>query len=111
MVVKQSNRREFLKTSGAAAAAALSWNASSYAAIVGANDRVRVGLIGPGDRAKGALVPAFVDNAKDLNFELGIRYGQFTSNDYKGIKVWKGVIRSNSVKFKFKQCDLNETGK
>jgi predicted dehydrogenase len=70
MPLEDTNRRNFLKLSAAAAAAAVSWNASSYAAIAGANDRVRVGLIGPGDRAKGALVPAFQDHAKEMNFEF-----------------------------------------
>jgi predicted dehydrogenase len=37
---------------------------------VGANDRVRVALIGAGDRAKQSLVPAFQDHAKELNFEF-----------------------------------------
>jgi predicted dehydrogenase len=71
MKLEDQNRRDFLKIGATAlAGAAVPWSASSYAAIVGANDRVRVGLIGPGDRAKGALVPAFLDNAKDLNFEF-----------------------------------------
>jgi predicted dehydrogenase len=71
VIFEDKNRRDFLKTGGAAlAATAVSWNASSYAAITGANDRVRVGLIGPGDRAKGALVPAFQEHAKELNFEF-----------------------------------------
>jgi predicted dehydrogenase len=52
------------------AGAAVPWTATSYAAIAGANDRVRVGLIGAGDRAKGALVPAFQEHAKELNFEF-----------------------------------------
>jgi predicted dehydrogenase len=71
MKLEEQNRRDFLKLGSAAlAATAVPWSASSYAAIVGANDRVRVGLIGPGDRAKGALVPAFLDHAKELNFEF-----------------------------------------
>ena len=36
----------------ALAATAVSWNAKSYAAVVGANDRVKVGVIGCGDRMK-----------------------------------------------------------
>src|ERR1700760_2440944 len=52
------------------AATALPRTARSYAAIAGANDRVRVGLIGPGDRAKSSLVPAFLDHSKELNFEF-----------------------------------------
>jgi len=71
MVFKASNRREFLKAgSGALAAAALSWNASSYASILGANDRVKVGVIGCGDRMKSSLIPAFQEHAKEMNFEF-----------------------------------------
>ncbi|MGA2536373.1 MAG: Gfo/Idh/MocA family oxidoreductase, partial [Terracidiphilus sp.] len=65
------DRREFLKLSGAAVAAgAASFSASSYGSILGANDRVRVGVIGCGDRMKSSLIPAFQENAKDMNFEL-----------------------------------------
>jgi predicted dehydrogenase len=71
MTYVTGNRRQFLKTGGAAlAASAVSWNASSYAAIPGANDRVRVGVIGCGDRMKGALIPAFQENAREMNFEF-----------------------------------------
>jgi predicted dehydrogenase len=66
-----NDRREFLKMGGAAlATTAVSWNATSYAAIVGANDRVKVGVIGCGDRMKQALIPAFTQNKKDMNFEF-----------------------------------------
>ncbi len=41
MAIEGNNRREFLRTGGAAlAATTVSWSASSYASIVGANDRV-----------------------------------------------------------------------
>src|ERR1700733_1836351 len=71
MALQENNRREFLKMGGAAlAATAVSWNATSYASIVGANDRVKVGVIGCGDRMKGALIPAFVEHAKEMNFEF-----------------------------------------
>ena len=71
MPFENSNRREFLKAGGVAlAATAVSWNARSYAAIVGANDRVRVGVVGCGDRMKGALIPAFLQNSKDMNFQF-----------------------------------------
>ena len=71
MAFKNSNRREFVKAGSAAlAATAVSWNASSYAAILGANDRVRVGVVGCGDRMKGALIPAFLQHAKEMNFEF-----------------------------------------
>jgi predicted dehydrogenase len=71
MTLRNNNRREFLKASSAAAAAtAISWSASSYAAIVGANDRVRVGVVGCGDRMKQALIPAFSQHAKEMNFQF-----------------------------------------
>jgi predicted dehydrogenase len=71
MDLKASNRREFLKAGSAAlAATTVSWNAKSYAAVVGANDRVRVGIIGCGDRMKGGDLPAFHQNAKDMNFQI-----------------------------------------
>ena len=64
-------RRDFVKAGGVAlAAAAVSWNAKSYAAIAGANDRVRVGVVGCGDRMKGALIPAFLQHAQEMNFEF-----------------------------------------
>jgi len=71
MAIEGNNRREFLRTGGAAlAATTVSWSASSYASIVGANDRVRVGVVGCGDRMKSSLIPAFQEHCKELNFEL-----------------------------------------
>src|ERR1700733_3597292 len=71
METNQNNRREFLKAGGAAlAATAVSWNAKSYAQIAGANDRVKVGIVGCGDRMRGGDLPAFYQHAKDMNFEI-----------------------------------------
>jgi predicted dehydrogenase len=64
-------RREFLKVAGTGlAGAAIASDASSYASIVGANDRVRVGVVGFSDRFRQALVPAFMTHAKEMNFEF-----------------------------------------
>jgi predicted dehydrogenase len=69
--MQNSNRRDFLKVSGAAmAATAVTWSARSYAAILGANDRVRVGVVGCGDRMRQGDLPAFQQSAKDLNFQI-----------------------------------------
>jgi predicted dehydrogenase len=69
--MQHGNRRDFLKAGSAAlAATAVSWNASSYAGILGANDRVRVGIVGCGDRMKQSLIPSFQEHAKEMNFEL-----------------------------------------
>jgi predicted dehydrogenase len=70
MASNGNSRRDFIKTSMAGAAGiAISSRASSYARILGANDRVRVAIVGPGDRARDALIPAFLGLAGELNFE------------------------------------------
>ena len=61
------NRRDFLKTTSLAGLG-MSFSASSYARILGANDRVRVGIIGFSDRFRESLAPSFINHAKDLNF-------------------------------------------
>src|SRR5688572_21950207 len=70
MTTGGNSRRNFIKTSVAGAAGiAIGSRASSYAKILGANDRVRVAFVGPGDRARDALIPSFMRLAKELNFE------------------------------------------
>jgi len=65
-----TNRREFVKLGTAALAVAATQSASSYAKIVGANDRVRTAIVGCGDRMLGGDLPAFAANQKEMNFEL-----------------------------------------
>jgi predicted dehydrogenase len=75
MPTSEPNRRDFVKLGTAAlavaaASTARSASAASYAKIPGANDRVRTGIVGGGDRMLGGDVPAFVANQKAMNFEL-----------------------------------------
>ncbi len=66
--MKQS-RRKFIRNAGLAlAGSALS--TSSYGRIMGANDRLRVGVVGFSDRARNSLLPAFQKMASSLNFEI-----------------------------------------
>src|SRR5437879_13794628 len=66
-----ASRRDFLKVAGAGAATmALAPTAASYANIVGANDRVRVGIVGFSDRCRSALIPSFLKSSAETNFEL-----------------------------------------
>jgi predicted dehydrogenase len=70
MATNKNTRRDFIKSSVAGAAGiAISSRASSYAKIIGANDRVRVAFVGPGDRSKDALIPSFLRLAGNMNFE------------------------------------------
>ncbi|MEI6274851.1 MAG: Gfo/Idh/MocA family oxidoreductase [Prolixibacteraceae bacterium] len=69
-----SDRREFIQKSSLGAAAltvgSLSFSAKSYGRIIGANEKVRVGVIGLSDRFRSALFPSFMDHAKTQNFEI-----------------------------------------
>jgi predicted dehydrogenase len=72
--MKKDNRREFLKTSVKAAAAtyvgAMGFSAKSYGNIMGANERVRLGVIGFADRFRQSHVPCFMQHYKELNFDI-----------------------------------------
>lgn len=69
-----THRRDFIKTSiKATAATALAVNgfsAKSYANILGANDRVRLGVIGFSDRFRQSHFPCFQNHYKELNFDI-----------------------------------------
>jgi predicted dehydrogenase len=66
-------RRSFLK-SVAIGTAGLSLGNQVFGAfgstILGANDKIRVGVVGFSDRFKSTLLPCFKDHAAELNFEL-----------------------------------------
>lgn len=62
-------RREFLKKT-AIGAAGLALTSTGYARILGSNDKIRVGIIGFSDRARQSLIPAFLAQANELNFEI-----------------------------------------
>jgi len=64
----QSSRRSFLKVAGAGIV--LHSTAASYARILGASDRVRVGVIGFSERFRDALLPSFQQHAAAMNFEF-----------------------------------------
>src|SRR5438034_2682913 len=68
MRLDTSSRRSFLKIAGSGLV--LNSSAASYARILGANDRVRVGVIGFSERFRDALLPAFQQHAATLNFEF-----------------------------------------
>ena len=46
------------------------FTAKSYGRIIGANDRVRVGVVGFSDRFRQSLFPSFMDHARKMNFEM-----------------------------------------
>ncbi len=69
-----NSRRKFIKHTALGAAAAsftpLAMSAKSYGRILGANDRVRVGIAGYSNRFRGSLLPSFLKHNEELNFEF-----------------------------------------
>lgn len=69
-----TTRRTFIKKSALATAGAylgsLGFSAASYRNIIGANDRVRVGVVGYSDRFRSSLLPCFLSQNKELNFDI-----------------------------------------
>ena len=69
----QLTRREMLKTSAAAAAALTapkSVDAATRRRAIGANDRIRIGVIGCGDRGRNAHMKGLYKHVKETNFEI-----------------------------------------
>lgn len=67
-------RRAFIKnttlTTTGLALGLSTTSAKSYSKILGSNDRVRIGIVGFSNRAKGSLIPSFLENSKSQNFEI-----------------------------------------
>ncbi|HEX5082840.1 MAG TPA: Gfo/Idh/MocA family oxidoreductase [Blastocatellia bacterium] len=70
--MSKTTRRDFIRTTSAAAAGAglTNLNVLRPERVMGANGRVRVAIVGAGERMLSSLVPAFFSHAEELNFEL-----------------------------------------
>jgi predicted dehydrogenase len=70
----KTHRRDFLKNATVGTAGimigGLGMTSKSYGRIVGANDRVGVGILGFSNRFKSSLGKAFLKYAKEMNFEF-----------------------------------------
>ncbi|ADY51231.1 oxidoreductase domain protein [Pseudopedobacter saltans DSM 12145] len=70
----ENSRRKFIKQSAIASAGVylgtMGMSAKSYGRIIGANDRVRIGVVGFSDRFRSSLFPSFLNHYKELNFEI-----------------------------------------
>ena len=70
-----NSRREFIKKSalgvaGITLGSTMNMSAKSYANIIGANDKVRVGILGFSNRFRDSLGKSFLKYANDMNFEF-----------------------------------------
>jgi predicted dehydrogenase len=67
----KNTRRNFIKkTALVTAGGALAFSAKSYGNIIGANGKVRVGVVGFSDRFRSSLLPCFMHHNKELNFDM-----------------------------------------
>src|SRR6478735_4217771 len=88
-----SSRRDFIKDSSKAAAGvyigSLGFSAKSYGRILGANDRVRVGVVGFSDRHKSSHMPCFMNHHKELNFDVVAVSDIWKMRREEGAAQWK----------------------
>lgn len=71
MTQHANSRRNFIKlTAAGAVGSTLNWDAASYARVLGANDRISVGVVGFSERAMEALIPALHAISSAQNCEM-----------------------------------------
>ena len=70
----ENSRRKFIKQSSLAVAGitigAAGFSAKSYGRIIGANEKVRIGVVGFSDRFRYSHLPSFLQHYKELNFDI-----------------------------------------
>lgn len=89
----EESRRKFIKQASIAASGLLvsktAWSAASYKRIIGANERVRVGVVGYSDRHKGAHMPCFMNHYKEMNFDIVAVSDIWSKRREEGAAAWK----------------------
>jgi hypothetical protein len=89
----EKSRRTFIRQAALAGAGIMltpkSWSAQSYKRIIGANDRVRVGVVGFSDRHRSSHVPSFMNHYKELNFEVVAVSDIWNKRREAGAALWK----------------------
>jgi len=87
------SRRDFIKKTAVTGAGfyfgANAFSAKSYGNILGANDRVRVGVVGFSDRHRSSHIPCFMNHYKELNFDLVAVSDIWKKRREEGAAIWK----------------------
>lgn len=96
-----SSRRKFIQQTALAGAgvmvANLGWSAISYNHIIGANDRVRVGVVGFSDRHRSSHIPSFMNHYKELNFDVVAVSDIWKKRREEGAAVWKEKMQHDII--------------
>lgn len=92
----EDSRRTFIKQAAVAGAGLAltktAWSAQSYKRIIGANDRVRVGVVGFSDRHRSSHLPSFMHHYKELNFDVVAVSDIWNRRREEGAAIWKGKM-------------------
>ena len=64
-------------------------SSKSYGRIMGANDRVRIGVVGFSDRHRQSHIPSFMNHYKELNFDVVAVSDIWNKRRNEGVAVWK----------------------
>ena len=97
----KNSRRSFIKQTAMAGAGIalgnLAFSAKSYKRIIGANDRIRVGVVGFSDRHKDSHIPSFMNHYQELNFDLVAVSDIWKKRREEGVAVWKEKMQHDIV--------------
>lgn len=97
----KNSRRAFVKQAALAGTGVLvskiAWTASSYKRIIGANDRVRVGVVGFSDRHRSAHMPCFMNHYKEFNFDVVAVSDIWSRRREEGAAKWKEKMQHDVV--------------
>lgn len=95
----KDSRRKFIKQAAIAGAGLAltktAWSAQSYKRIIGANDRVRVGVVGFSDRHRSSHLPSFMNHYKELNFDVVAVSDIWNRRRDEGAAIWKEKMGHN----------------
>ena len=87
------SRRDFLKNTSLTSAGILiggmGMSSKSYGRIIGANDRVRIGVVGFSDRHRQSHIPSFMNHYKELNFDVVAVSDIWNKRRNEGVAAWK----------------------
>ena len=78
----------------------VAWSASSYKRIIGANDRVRVGVVGFSDRHRNSHLPPFMKYYKQLNFDVVGVSDLWTKRREEGAAIWTEKMGHNVAAYR-----------
>jgi predicted dehydrogenase len=100
----EKSRRTFIKQAALVSAGTLlaksSLSAKSYKRIIGANDRVRVGVVGFSDRHRSSHIPSFMNHYKELNFEVVAVSDIWNRRREEGAAIWKEKMQNDVKAFR-----------